>query len=162
MAKKRTGPDVGIVENRQEDHRGAERPVVTLGEDTLARADDADRADRLRAAVEDRRRDTALAQDRFFLLEGVAALPNRVEVAAEPGAIDLAMIPCELSTQVTPSVGGPWLCDRCQKLIAPATNRSTAVASSSQVLVVSTELFILLAFRVVNHAHSSHTLRQLS
>ncbi len=66
----------------------------------------------------------------------------RALAAAEPGAIDLAIIPCEVSTQVTPSVGGPWLCERCQKLIAPATNKSAAAASSSHVLVVSTELFI--------------------
>src|SRR5437016_1811917 len=66
----------------------------------------------------------------------------RALAPAESGAIDLATIPCEVSTQVTPSVGGPWLCDRCQKLITPATNKSTAVASSSHVLVVSTELFI--------------------
>src|SRR2546423_14556926 len=81
----------------------------------------------------------------------------RALAAAEPGSIDLAIIPCGVSTQAIPSVGGPWLCDRCQKLIAPATNKSSAVASSSQVLVVSTELFILLSFRDVNHAHVSHT-----
>src|SRR2546423_3123550 len=85
----------------------------------------------------------------------------RALAAAEPGSIDLAIIPCEVSTQATPSVGGPWLCHRCQKLIAPATNKSAAVASSSHVLVVSTEPFILLSFREVNHAHSSHTLRHL-
>ena len=76
--------------------------------------------------------------DRVPLSSAVPAVTR----TREPGAIDLATIPCEASTQVTPSVGGPWLCDLCQKFIAPATNKSTAVASSSHVLVVSTEPFI--------------------
>ena len=66
---------------------------------------------------------------------------------------------------MTPSVGGPWLCDRCQKLIAPATNKSAAVASSSHVLVVSTEPFILLyhCVKLITHTdlHTGSTkLRQ--
>src|SRR5437870_2046078 len=58
------GAEVARDAARGLDDGGAELPVVTLGEDPLAGAYDADCADRLRASVEDRGRDTPLSQYR--------------------------------------------------------------------------------------------------
>src|SRR6266849_28031 len=65
------------------DHGGAELLVAAAADDAFAWADDTDCADRLGAAVEDRRGDPAFAEHRLLLLNGVPSLPNCVEIAAE-------------------------------------------------------------------------------
>src|SRR5438128_9919732 len=72
----------------------------------------------------------------------------RARAAAESGSIALAITPCAVSIQVTPSEGGDWfLFSRCERFSAPATTSSSVALKRTHVRPVKTEPFIVLTFQ---------------